>query len=84
MVHTYGYFIDGRSYVKYFKLQKAFKLYLLYVFLWMHSFMDLLKVSSSPDKKEESTKEEEEEEGNSKAAGWNIHYASDKSEIQCQ
>ena len=28
----------------------------------MHSFMDLFKVSSSPDKKEEPTKEEEEEE----------------------
>ena len=58
MVYTYGYFIDGSFYMKYFKLQKAFK---LYVVLWKHSFMDLFKVSSSPDKKEESTKEEEED-----------------------
>ena len=63
MVYTYGYFIDGSFYVKYFKLQKAFKLYLLYVVLWMHSCMDLFKVSSSPDKKEEPTKEEVEEGG---------------------
>ena len=62
MVYTYGYFIDGSFYMKYFKLQKAFKLYVLYVVLWMHIFMDLFKVSSSPDKKEETTKEEEEEE----------------------
>ena len=47
--------------MKYFKLQKAFKLYdVLYEVLWMHIFMDLFKVSSSPDKKEETTKEEEE------------------------
>ena len=61
MVYTYGYFIDGSFYMKYFKLQKAFKLYVLYVVLWMHIFMDLFKVSSSPGKKEEITKEEEEE-----------------------
>ena len=41
MVYTYGYFIDGSFYVKYFKLQKAFRLYLLYVVLWMHSCIDL-------------------------------------------
>ena len=29
MVYTYGYFIDGSFYMKYFKLQKTFKLYLL-------------------------------------------------------
>ena len=53
--------MDGSFYMKYFKLQKAFKLYLLYVVLWMHSLMDLFKVSSSPDKKKEPTKEEEED-----------------------
>ena len=33
MVHTYGYFIDGRSYVKYFKLQKAFS-YIYYTYFY--------------------------------------------------
>ena len=46
--------------MKYFKLQKAFKLYVYYIVLWMHNCMDLFNVSSSPDKKEETTKEAEE------------------------
>ena len=47
-------------YMNYFKLQKAFKLYVYYIVLWMYNFMDLFNVSSSPGKKEETTKEEEE------------------------
>ena len=35
--------------MKYFKLQKAFKLYVYYIVLWMYN---------SPDKKEGTTKEE--------------------------
>ena len=66
--------------MKYFKLQKAFKLYVLYVVLWMHIFMDLFKVSSSPGKKEEITKEEEEEDREftdnkyqQKSLSWPLH-----------
>ena len=44
------------------QLQVTFKLFVLYICVWIRSFKDLFKVSSSPDKKEESTKEKEEEE----------------------
>ena len=48
MVYIYGYFTDGSFYMKYFKPQEAFKLYVLYIVLWMHIFCLGFRAAGAP------------------------------------